>query len=257
MIQRKIRQNHHKGKIMSNYFVYLIGFFSLWLAPLHSSLHLDEIMTPHELRVTGVEELSTKERKALEQWLTGWSDTILKQGYVSAVNRDGYEDDIIDPRDNTFTIEENIEKGDSLKLDDGTLWKIAPKYRKQTRSWTKGQSVVLTRVYKRGYTHQLFNLDFGAGVDVWQASAKNYIAAPSGVASSEKTHRIDEIISNGERIKLDDGSSWEIFGSDRLEAQAWLPEDKIRIERSGDAIYPQKLINLEHNESISAKLLSK
>ncbi|MDF2576796.1 MAG: hypothetical protein K0S74_280 [Chlamydiales bacterium] len=224
------------------------------------TLHLEDIMTSSQQRNTGVDDLTKSQKAALERWLTDWTIRVLNDGEFPASAEKSYKDSS-DLREEVYTIDEIFDKGEKIKLDDGSFWKVAPRHRKQTQTWKRNQSVILTKQRKQGYTHHFFNLDLGAGVDTWQVTEKDIeleleSAEPTKKFTDGKIYSIKDVMRNGERLLLEDGSSWEIAPGDRLNVQAWLPKERVKIDRSGDAIYPHKLVNLEHYDTLSARLLS-
>lgn len=249
-------------------------------------IKFEHVMTPKEIRDTGVDQLTAQERKALEKWLTRWTVRIMNSSNDSISSLDlkpNYAEESIDTKANTFQIRKNIGKGEKIELDDGSIWKIAPKYRRQSRLWLKDHSIILSKNKRnKGYSHQLFNLDLGVVVEGWKyelISSEDYGLEedygddnyyqeeipnkPSSFtkAKTKETKKgkyafVEEVMMDGARLKLDDGTSWEINPTDRLDIQAWLPKERIKIERSGNLIYPQKLVNVENNESIEARLLA-
>jgi hypothetical protein len=61
----------------------------------------------------------------------------------------------------------------------------------------------------------------------------------------EAGHWVDSVSSNGELVKLEDGSLWQIDLVDQIDTALWLPTTDI-------VVCPYKLINTEDNESVSA-----
>jgi hypothetical protein len=61
----------------------------------------------------------------------------------------------------------------------------------------------------------------------------------------ESGHWIDDVISDGEIVKLEDGGLWEIDAVDQIDTQLWLPASDI-------IVCPGKLINTDDNETAGA-----
>lgn len=61
----------------------------------------------------------------------------------------------------------------------------------------------------------------------------------------ESGHWIDDVMSDGGIIKLEDGSLWEIDAADQIDTQLWLPISDI-------IVCPGKLINTDDNETAGA-----
>lgn len=92
-----------------------------------------------------------------------------------------------------------------------------------------------------------------AKVDV--AENNNQLAKPSprapsntkrGSSGCESGHWVEDVISNGEFVKLEDGSVWEIDISDQIDTMLWLPTTDI-------IACPDKLINTDDNETAGAR----
>jgi hypothetical protein len=67
------------------------------------------------------------------------------------------------------------------------------------------------------------------------------------VASAcESGHMVEEVMSDGEIVKLEDGSLWEVSGGDEITSALWLPTDDI-------VVCDGKLINTDDNESVEAE----
>jgi hypothetical protein len=84
---------------------------------------------------------------------------------------------------------------------------------------------------------------------------KNYAPPPTssrkkggGYRTCESGHWIDEVMSDGGIVKLEDGSLWEIDSVDRIDTMLWLPTTDI-------VACPDKLINTEDNETAGARRL--
>lgn len=67
----------------------------------------------------------------------------------------------------------------------------------------------------------------------------------SGRSNCESGHWVDSVSSDGEIVKLEDGSIWEVDPVDAVDSMLWLPTTEI-IACDG------KLINTDDNETVSA-----
>lgn len=74
---------------------------------------------------------------------------------------------------------------------------------------------------------------------------------PSQVSSSscESGHWVEAVMSDGEVVKLEDGSLWRVDDSDTVDSALWLPSTDI-------VVCDGKLINTEDNESVDAERIS-
>jgi hypothetical protein len=67
-----------------------------------------------------------------------------------------------------------------------------------------------------------------------------------GSSGCESGHWVQDVMSNGEFVKLEDGSVWEIDGVDQIDTMLWLPTTDI-------IACPDKLINTDDNETVGAR----
>ena len=64
----------------------------------------------------------------------------------------------------------------------------------------------------------------------------------------ENGHWVESVSSNGEIVKLEDGSIWKIDPVDAIYSMLWLPTTDI-------IVCDDKLINTDDNETVSARRL--
>jgi hypothetical protein len=69
-------------------------------------------------------------------------------------------------------------------------------------------------------------------------------------------HWIESVSGDGEIIKLEDGSVWEVEAVDQADSAVWVPVSDVVVVDSRDPLYPYLLINKDENEKVHAKLLS-
>ena len=85
----------------------------------------------------------------------------------------------------------------------------------------------------------------------YQYQEKNQLPMPSRgryqprIAGCESGHWIQEVLSNGEIIILEDGSVWRVDSVDTIDSALWLPISDI-------IACDDKLINTDDNESVDA-----
>ncbi len=73
----------------------------------------------------------------------------------------------------------------------------------------------------------------------------------------EKTEMLNEIISDGEKISLMDGSIWSIDPSDMPTVCTWIPTASIKIKRiNSEAMFSYELTNENIGVSVRARKLS-
>ena len=67
-----------------------------------------------------------------------------------------------------------------------------------------------------------------------------------GSSGCESGHWVQDVMADGEFVKLEDGSVWEIDVVDQIDTMLWLPATDI-------IACPDKLINTEDNETVGAR----
>lgn len=77
-----------------------------------------------------------------------------------------------------------------------------------------------------------------------QAPSSRRVVRASG-GSCESGHWIADVMSDGEIIKLEDGSLWEVDGADTVDSALWLPTTEV-------VICDDKIINTDDNETVHA-----
>jgi hypothetical protein len=65
-------------------------------------------------------------------------------------------------------------------------------------------------------------------------------------SSCESGHWVEEVMSDGEIVKLEDGSLWRVDSADTVDSALWLPSTDI-------VVCDGKLINTEDKESVEAQ----
>lgn len=72
--------------------------------------------------------------------------------------------------------------------------------------------------------------------------------APMATHACESGHWIEAVLSDGEVIKLEDGSLWEVDAGDQSTASLWLAMTDV-------VVCDAKIINTEDNETVEARRL--
>ena len=76
------------------------------------------------------------------------------------------------------------------------------------------------------------------------AESHKYISS----RTCESGHWVDSVSDDGEIVKLEDGSVWEVDAGDTVDSMLWLPTTNV-------LACPHKLINTEDNETVGATRL--
>jgi hypothetical protein len=89
---------------------------------------MDKVMTPQELKDTGVSGLSPSQRKALDAWLNRFTTRLVKVATrkitkQSTPSTDGTRNDCVSTVESTITSDFNGWDGETIfKLDNGQIW---------------------------------------------------------------------------------------------------------------------------------------
>jgi hypothetical protein len=70
------------------------------------------------------------------------------------------------------------------------------------------------------------------------------------------TAMLEEVIDNGQKLKLMDGSMWAIYPGDMPTVATWIPTATIHVTRRKDRVYNYTLTNDGIGVSVSAMKLS-
>ena len=71
------------------------------------------------------------------------------------------------------------------------------------------------------------------------------LSAPGFASNCEDGHWIESVSDNGDIVKLEDGSIWEVNAGDAIDSSLWLPMSDI-------VACDDKLINTDDKEKVSA-----
>jgi hypothetical protein len=66
---------------------------------------------------------------------------------------------------------------------------------------------------------------------------------------------IDDVLDDGNLIKLNDGSLWQVSPYDAADSGVWTSATEITVIDGNDPNYPYKLVNTDDNETVNAKLI--
>jgi TPR repeat protein len=80
----------------------------------------------------------------------------------------------------------------------------------------------------------------------------SYKSIYGGVNSSQT---IDSVLDDGNLIKLNDGSLWQVSPYDAADSGVWTSATEITVIDGNDPNYPYKLVNTDDNETVNAKLI--
>lgn len=116
-------------------------------------LALDQLMTKEQQKSTGVSKLSAQERAALEDWLTRFAIAVATQ--VEKTSAGAGKSSTYAGVDQKHWVREKIDSGAFIKLEDGSLWQIAPIDKINTMLWLPIDNVVVIDSKNPQYPYKL------------------------------------------------------------------------------------------------------
>ena len=72
---------------------------------------------------------------------------------------------------------------------------------------------------------------------------------------NETGHWVSLVLDRGAKVKLEDGSVWELAFKHQLNTRDWRVAQKISVSRNPNERYPFKLTNLDQKAAADARLL--
>lgn len=227
---------------------------------------LDQLMSPSEQKLTGVDRLSDSQRLALEKWLTNWSIRLLSsgpQGITKAKSNDDnsndsfYSDEDIQLR--KIKIKQVGSGGSQLILNDDTIWNIFPIDYAEVSNWLPNDKIQVKTSGNSSYPYRIYNLNTGASTIAALASDENEENKPSVEEAniSEKIHKetfkLESIDDDGATIVLNDDSIWEIAPSAQYKTRNWNLGSKMSVHKNGEMFFPYTITNKNNGQTVFAK----
>jgi hypothetical protein len=136
-------------------------------------------------------------------------------------------------------IEEQINDGQYLLFEDGSLWEISPLDRIETTLWLPLDDIVVVGGDDPGYPYLLINTTDSEAVNAQRIRGDR--------------HWIEETVDDGQYLMFEDRSLWEISPLDRIVTILWLAMTDIIVVEGDDPIYPYLLINTDDGEAADAR----
>ncbi|ADI38236.1 hypothetical protein [Waddlia chondrophila] len=135
--------------------------------------------------------------------------------------------------------------GDTVQLEDGSIWIVSSEDRYQTFDWMTGDTIVIVpnHTWFSSYNYCLVNLNTGAKVKV------NLSLGP--IYNGIYTHWILAIDYSNREVYLEDGSVWKMSWWDSSIVNQWLPNDTVIIGINDgwfSGSNPNMLINVNMND---------
>ena len=101
----------------------------------------------------------------------------------------------------------------------------------------------------------------GAGASDGGGSSRNPgTNAPAPVEQSYPVstgHWVDLVMDRGVKVKLEDGSIWEIAPKNQFQTATWRVAQKISVSQNPDSRYPFRLTNADQKATVDARLAAR
>ena len=236
------------------------------------SLPLSQVMTPQEMKETGMDNLSPDQRAAMEAWLGRWTQSVISQSPSYRQSEDvsqwvnqwpSYEqpsNEEISPKQRQEKQRQNQEvlrvlnNGQVIELKDGSSWRIGDTYQYVSTQWQRGQRILVSDSGNSLFPYWLTNVSIGQQVQakMQQPPSPSGQAEPKPASYYRGAIALTFVTNTGEFIHLGNGMIWRIAPMDTAKVLLWRPHDRIRIESSSDFLYKYRLTNLDNGEEALA-----
>lgn len=131
------------------------------------TIRLGELMTPEEMRTTGVNTLSVEQRAALDRWITDYTVKVAK--IIQASGASTPSANASNPSTPTYVgvgkhwIQSTSSGGAMITLEDGSIWEINPVDRVDTMLWLPITDITVLRATSPvgDYKYLLVNTEDG------------------------------------------------------------------------------------------------
>ena len=149
--------------------------------------------------------------------------------------------------------------GGIIELKDGSEWIISPYDTHKTRRWQRDDRIGIetTENIWRPYRLKNYTRTQVADAEMKQPASPSGEVAPEDSAYYQGAVLLSKIAGSGEVVSLQDGTSWAISPIDQIRAQNWQKDDRIRVEKNDDYLYPYALHNLDSGETVLANSINK
>ncbi len=249
-----------------------IALFLFSISSLYGTLPMELAISKQELEQTGINRLSSQQKRAFENWLEKWTRRVLEQSssYHPSASVEQWvrewpehtKAEQKDPDAATKSRQEANQRifrnndGKKIELHDGSEWNIHPIDVKTAVKWNRDETITVTtskRDIRRPYilTNTARNEEVGA---TRTRPAHPYGERPPEPASHfEGALSIKTISEDGITVSTEDNKSWKIAPLDRKRVgAAWRVNDRIRIQKSKDALYRYSIDNLDSGGRVLA-----
>ena len=219
-------------------------------------LKIDQIMTPSEKKLTGIEDLSSNQKDALEKWLTNWSLRLLSTG-TSALSTENEKEIPEKSAMPSYDAVRDVNNNGNIELKKSGLFIISSVDKVTAANWLPGDKIKIEQSSSGRYPYKLRNLNTGTFVKA-QITEEESIEASSEDSNDIDKHNfvLDGIEDDGSVLIFDDGSMWEVAPSVQYKLRSWNIGDNISIHKTGSMFYPYEINNKKQQNFVIAKRAS-
>jgi len=245
---------------MLRYLFVLITVFSYVNSA--DQLPISLLMSPQEEEAMGLKEAPEERRRLFEQWATHWTQKVIAhaQSYHPSIPitqwvRSWQKRPQDRPNQEELIIIRN-HNGKKLELSDGSVWSISSMDQTTARWWQRNEPLVISQAKRdilRPFT--VFNTVRDQKVGARQEK----LASPTGKRPEndpsyfKDSIPIEHIGLQGKTISLQNQSTWKISPKhQQFVVSKWKAHDRVRIEKSSDALYQHRIINLDSGDEVLA-----
>lgn len=235
-------------------------------------LDLDTVMNPQEQEAAGLNRLTPAERQAFDKWLNTWTRHVIQQApsYHPSMTLSqwfagwpGYLKPRPLPKAEATKEKQEVNQtifrnkgGAVLELNDGSVWNITAIDQPVVQFWARGQHISMKRnprdIVRPFLLYNNERREEAGGTRGRPPSPEGQ-RPPDNPAYFRGASTINTVTPDGITITLTTGEVWIVAPTGQQLVQAtWQPRDRLRIERSSDAIYRYRLLNLDSGDSVLA-----
>lgn len=235
-------------------------------------LSTQQIMTPEDAKSMGIERMSPEQKAAFERWAATWTHHVLEQApsyrpgenltswiqtwpsYANPTKNELTPEELEERQKNNQYIDKVKNNGQIIDLQDGSSWIISPFFIYLTSHWLKGQVIDISQSTNIKHHWILHNQTTGQTAEADLANPAN----PSGKKEPENpdqfkgSTKLQMVTNQGDDLSLADGTSYRVAPTDMYKAKNWSPNDRVKVESSGDVRYPVKITNLDNGQTARA-----
>jgi len=248
------------------------SYLALVLSGSLFALPVDKVIKKEEQQQMGINKLTPQQKQALERWLDTWTRKVIEQApsyhasfsieqwveewpeYAKPIPKKGTQLDQARQEANQKIYTNN--DGQEIELYDGSVWKIRIIDASVAKRWLRGEKIEIS-TQKRNIRspYILKNPEREEEVGATRIRPPN----PKGMREEESESHyqgslpIQSIDVDGKTVTTTDNKTWDIAPIDQdWVKRQWKKHDRIRVERSKDALYRYSIHNLDSGGKVLA-----